>query len=121
MLTDETTAYLRTEHPVASELALAVRDVVLTAEPDLTERVWAGWDGIGFHHPDGGYVCAIFPRRDGSVRLLFEHGHHLADPAGLLEGGGSQTRHVTLRALDVDVTPLVELVRDAVAERLFRR
>jgi hypothetical protein len=23
-------------------------------EPDLTERVYRGWDGIGFRHPDAG-------------------------------------------------------------------
>jgi hypothetical protein len=97
MLTDDTTAYLRSAHPGASELALGVREIVLTAEPDLREHVWAGWDGVGFDHPQAGDVCALFPQRDGSVLLAFEHGER-----------------VTLRALDVDVTPLVRLVRGAV-------
>ena len=64
---------------------------MLAGDPDLTERVYLGWDGIGFRHPDGGYVCAIYPR-GGEVRLLFEHGARLEDRAGLLEGHGTQTR-----------------------------
>jgi hypothetical protein len=54
--------------------------------------------------------------------LLFEHGVRLDDPEGLLEGEGNQTRHVTVRAADDPLAKkLGHLVRDAVAERLFRR
>ena len=71
--------------------------------------------------PDGGYVCAILP--DGEeVRLLFEHGARLDDRDGLLEGDGVQTRHLTMRARDPALAAAIgRLVRDAVAERLFRR
>jgi hypothetical protein len=113
--------FLRARHPRERELALWVRALVLDAEPELVEHVYPGWDGIGFRHPDAGYVCAIYPRQ-GEVRLLFEHGTRLDDPEGLLEGEGSQTRHVTLRAADERLRePLTALVHDAVAERLFRR
>ena len=112
--------FLAAEHPGELDLALWVRELVLEAEPDLTERVYRGWDGIGFRHPDAGYVCAIYPR-DGEVRLLFEHGTRLDDPAGLLEGDGTQTRHVTLRRPDDALRePLTALVHDAIAARLFR-
>jgi hypothetical protein len=118
---DATRDFLSERHPEEHELALWVREVILGAEPDLTERVYPGWDGIGFRHPDAGYVCAIYPR-DGAVRLLFEHGRRLDDPSGLLEGQGAQTRHVVVRARDADLArDLAELVSDAVAERLFRR
>jgi hypothetical protein len=113
--------FLRSRHPQALELGLWLRALVLEAESDLAERVYPGWDGIGFRHADAGYVCAIYPR-EGEVRLLFEHGARLDDPDGLLEGHGSQTRHVTLQAPDEQLrAPLASLVRDAVAERLFRR
>lgn len=116
-----TRAYLRERHPDVLELALWARALVLAAEPDLTERVYPGWDGIGFRHPEAGYVCAVFPQPD-TVRLLFEHGVRLDDPAGVLEGDGAQTRHVTVAAADDALAPiLAQLVRDAVAERLFRR
>jgi hypothetical protein len=114
-----TREFLAERHPEALELALWLREAVLAAEPDLVERVYRGWDGIGFRHPDAGYLCAP---RAGDVRLLFEHGTRLHDPEGLLEGEGTQTRYVTVRANDKRLAELFgALVRDAVAERLFRR
>ncbi len=113
--------FLADRHPEARELALWLRDLVLEAEPDLAERVYPGWDGIGYRHPDAGYVCGIFPRDDG-VRLLFEHGARLDDPGGLLEGEGSQTRHAVVRAPDPHLAKqLARLVHEAVAQRLFGR
>ena len=94
---------------------------VLAAEPDLAERVYRGWGGIGFRHPDAGYVCGIFPA-GGEVRLLFEHGARLDDRDGLLEGEGSQTRYVRVRTPDDGLrAAIARYVEDAVAERLFRR
>jgi hypothetical protein len=75
-----------------------VRELVLASESDLTERVYLGWDGIGFRHPVAGYVCAIYPReKEQEVRLLFEHGARLEDPERLLEGDGAQTRFIRVR------------------------
>jgi hypothetical protein len=77
----------------AADPALWVREAVLAGEPDLTERVYRGWHGIGFWYPDAGYVRTIYPReQEQAVRLLFEHGVRLDDPEGLLEGAGTQTR-----------------------------
>jgi hypothetical protein len=112
--------FLAERHPETLDLALWVREAVLDAEPDLTERVYRGWDGIGFRHPDGGYVCAIYPQAD-EVRLLFEHGQRLEDPDGLLEGDGRQTRHIAVREADARLRErLGRYVTAAVAERLLR-
>src|SRR5688572_13820156 len=88
--------YLEQSHPQVFDLVLWVRRAVLDAEPDLTERVYRGWDGLGYRHPDAGYVCAIYPRAD-EVQLLFEHGVRLDDPHGILEGTGTQTRFIPVR------------------------
>ena len=58
-------------------------------------------------HPGGQRIelrrCATFafvaPMAD-HVRLGFEHGYALPDPAGLLEGEGGRVRHVVLRTVD---------------------
>ena len=115
--------FLRDSHPGLAVLALWVREAVLAGEPDLTERVYVGWDGIGFRHPDAGYVCAIFPReQEQEVRLLFEHGVRLEDREGLLEGAGTQTRFIRVRERDDRLAAVIgRYVHDAVAERLFRR
>ena len=115
--------FLRDSHPGLAVLALWVREAVLAGEPDLTERVYHGWDGIGFRHPDAGYVCAIYPReQEQEVRLLFEHGVRLEDREGLLEGAGTQTRFIRVRERDDRLAAVIgRYVHDAVAERLFRR
>jgi hypothetical protein len=116
-----TREFLAKRHAEALELALWVRRAVLAAEPDLSELVYRGSNGIGFRHPGAGYVCAIYPRA-AEVRRLFEHGVRLDDPDRLLEGEGTQTRYVTVRAAEDRLAErLGHFVRDAVAERLFRR
>ena len=119
---DAAKEFLRNRHPEALDLALWLRATVHAAEPNLTERVYLGWDGIGFRHPDAGYLCAIYPQPDGHVRLLFEHGIRLDDRDALLEGDGTQTRYVTIRDPSDELAAAIgRYVEDAVAERLFRR
>jgi hypothetical protein len=115
--------FLMASHPGLADLALWVREAVLAGEPELTERVYLGWDGIGFRHPDGGYVCAIYPRQqEQEVRLLFEHGVRLHDREHLLEGAGTQTRFIRVRERNDRLAAAIgRYVQDAVAERLFRR
>lgn len=92
-------------------LAHQLRRVVGAAAPESTEHGYPGWRGIGYRHPVAGYFCGIFPLA-GEVRLFFEYGRQLPDPGGLLEGDGSQTRYVPLRAIDAiveqQITALVE-------------
>jgi hypothetical protein len=118
---EEVQDFLVESHPGLADLALWVREAVLAGEPDLTERVYRGWDGIGFRHPDAGYVCAIYPREQ-EVRLLFEHGVRLTDDEGLLEGAGSQTRFIRVRERNDRLAAAIgRYVHAAVAQRLFQR
>ena len=112
---DEVRGYLRETHPEQAELALWVRDVVLRADPELSERVYRGWQGIGYHHPEAGYVCAIFPAAAG-LRLGFEHGASLPDPDGRLRGEGSQVRYLPIAAPD---DALAGFVHEAIVRRLL--
>jgi hypothetical protein len=73
-----------------------LRGVVLGALPDVGERVYRGWHGFGYHHPEAGYVCAVFPRA-GDALLAFERGVLLDDPHGLLQGDGRTVRWVHVR------------------------
>ena len=96
------------------DLALQLRELILSVMPDATERVYHGWHGIGFYHPAAGYVCAIFPAAD-HVRVGFEHGHLLSDPEGVFDSGGSQVHYVTVDALTPEFSMhLGELVDQAV-------
>jgi hypothetical protein len=118
---DDVLAYIREHHRSLYELTAWTRGVVLKAEADFTERVYRGWQGIGFHHPEAGYVCAIYPR-DDHVDLLFEHGASLADPDGLLAGEGAQTRFYRVAARHQPTAAAIRmLVQQAVAQRLLSR
>jgi hypothetical protein len=91
---------------------------VLAADPDLSERLYPGWRGVGYRHPEAGYVCGLFPQPDGELRLLFEHGATIADPEGVLEGPGTQTRYIIARELDP--TLVARYVQQAIAQQLLR-
>lgn len=92
--------------PPVQALAEHLRALILDAEPRLIEKAYAGWHGIGYTHPQAGYVCAIFPH-ENSVKLGFEHGASLHDPDGRLRQGaskGKQVRYYEIHSLD-DIDP----------------
>jgi len=116
----EVLAYLQEEHASNFELAVWTRAAVLAADPDLVERVYRGWRGVGFHHPEAGYVCAVYPR-DERIDLLFEHGASLVDPEARLIGEGTQTRTLSVTSADGSTAAAIEaLIQQAIAQRLLR-
>ncbi len=103
--------------PDVEALGQRLRAFVHGLLPEAVERAYPGWHGIGYRHPQAGYVVGLFPH-EGSVRLLFEHGVHLPDPEGILTGDGSQTRYVELAEWDEAMVPALEdLVAAAVELR----
>ncbi len=108
-------AALLAEHsPEVVAAAEWLRAVVLGALPDAGERVYRGWHGFGYHHPEAGYVCAVFPRA-GDALLAFERGVLLDDPHGLLRGDGRTVRWVQVTTPgDPPADQLVELIDAAV-------
>jgi hypothetical protein len=117
-------ALLSGESPAVAELVRRLRTVVRNSHPDLREQVNASWHGLAFHHPRGGYVVALFPRR-GGVNVGFEHGADLPDPHGRLLGRG-RTRDVRVEVgagpdeedIVVDYLDLaVDLAIDRAADR----
>ncbi|HCT78514.1 MAG TPA: hypothetical protein DGG94_07945 [Micromonosporaceae bacterium] len=66
-------------------LARRLRKAALAALPDLTERFYPGWQGLGLKHPAAGLIATIFAR-EADVVVYLERGASLPDPDGLLEG-----------------------------------
>lgn len=79
-------------------LSEAGRRQIKELVPNVREKAYGGWRGLGYHHPKNGYFCAIFPQTD-HIRLYFEHGVDLHDPDHLLEGDGKQVRYAVIRRL----------------------
>lgn len=103
--------------PPVLAIVAALRPLARQAEPGLSEAGYPGWRCIAYRHPSAGYVCAIFPMA-AAARLPFEHGVELADPLGILEGKGRQTRYLEFHgAADVAAKAAIVtlLVRAAVA------
>jgi len=95
------------------ELTEVLRGVVRSALPMATEKINAGWHGLGYHDPEAGYVAGIFPG-DDSVKLGLEHGVGLPDPEDLLEGDGDQVRYVILDTWDPALRePIIDLLHAA--------
>jgi hypothetical protein len=102
--------------PDIQALADQLRQLIKQTIPNLKEAVYPGWRLIGYREVDGRrsrYFCYIAPLAD-RVQLGFEYGVHLSDPAGLLEGRGSQVRYVTVRtADDVRAAEIAALIGEA--------
>ena len=76
----------------------------------MDEAVYTGWHLIGYRVREGRrsrYFCFVAPFED-RIGLGFEYGVLLTNDAGLLEGGGTQVRYVTIhRVEDIRESPRV--------------
>ncbi len=101
--------------PPVRRLIEAARRRVLAAVPGATERLRAGWGIIGYDAP--AYFAYLAPMKD-HVRIGFERGAVLEDPGGLLQGTGTQVRHVEVRsATELRGPALAALLRQAAGLR----
>ena len=84
--------------------------------PELTEAVAPGWKLISYRVEglrSSRYFCFLSPMED-HVRLGFEYGRWLSDPAQLLQGKGTQVRYVVIRnENELRVKVLQQLIAEA--------
>jgi hypothetical protein len=105
----------RYENPQKT-LVMAVRDVVLGADPRVTECI--KWQAPTFTYR--GNIASFFPKSKKHVALMFHTGAALPDPHGILEGDGETSR--SLKIIDHDdlvakTSALQGLVRSWVVQR----
>lgn len=93
------------------DLALALREFLLGAAPELREAIkWGAPCYAGRR-----LVCALAVHRD-HTNLVFYRGASLRDPRHLLEGAGKSMRHVKpYTVADVRPSRLRPLLREALA------
>lgn len=75
------------DHPLILPIR-AVRDVILAADPRMTETV--KWSSPTFMYK--GNLASINVRAKKLVSVLFHEGAGIPDPSGLLEGDGDHAR-----------------------------
>ena len=99
--------------PEVHALAQRLRQLVRETVPEAAEVANPGWHSLGYHHPEAGYFCGIFPQED-KVKLGFEFGALLPDPDGVLEVVGKQLRYLVLeQGAAVSESAIKKLLIDA--------
>jgi len=97
------TDFLKPYDRAVRELALALRDVVLSELAPCHENIYDAYNAVAVGYgtsdrlKDGIAHIAVYARH---VNLGFNEGAILPDPDGLLIGKGSQVRHLTVRTPD---------------------
>ena len=106
------------------QLAQQLRQLLQTLLPAAVERAYPGWRGIGYRHPQAGYLCAIF-LHPHQVKLGLEHGAQLPDPHHILKPGptaGKQVRYLEINnPQDLDREQIAQLLTAALDLQLSRR
>lgn len=117
MIPQDVTDLLAAYPPEVRDIALRLRDVVVTRAPQAIEQVDrpARLLGYGLAPTYAATICVIMPLKAG-VNLGFPRGVELPDPTGLLAGTGKRARHVRLSAAEqVDAPALHALIDAAIA------
>jgi Domain of unknown function (DU1801) len=110
--------FLAPYNPIIQKLALEARAYLLSIEPRATETIYDAYNAVSTGYSFTGRLkecychVAVYPKH---VNLGFNRGADLADPKKILQGAGSQVRHITIRDKSDLASPYVKsLVRAAI-------
>jgi hypothetical protein len=111
--------FLEAYHRHISDLALALREIILEEAPDASESIYqvytvAIW--FGFSEKMKDMFCYIATNA-GHVNLGFPRGASLADPNRVLEGEGKTMRHIKFASLRDVERPFVRRYIQAAMEQ----
>jgi hypothetical protein len=105
-----------------SDLALALREVILEEVPDASESIYQGYTvaiWFGFSGKMKDMFCYI-ATNSGHVNLGFPRGGSLPDPSRVLEGPGKTSRHIKFRSRRDVERPFVRRYIQAATEQVAR-
>ena len=117
---DEYLASLAAFEPRITELAVALRAIVVEEAPEAYELIYdvvsavaAGFTFTG--QPNDSFIHLV--AYSGWVHLGFNKGSELTDPARILRGEGKSIRHIRISSLaDIERTFVRRYVQEAVAQ-----
>lgn len=118
--TDEYLGFLAAYEPRITEIALAVRALVLEEAPDAVELLYDAYNAVAAGYsftgrPSDGFIhIAAYAKW---VNLGFNFGSQLTDPRKVLRGEGKWIRHLRMTSPEDVARPGVrEFVREAAAK-----
>ena len=110
--------FLRPYGPAITELALAVRRLVMGEARGAVELIYDAYNAVAAGYSFTGRpsdACLHVAVYANWVNLGFNHGAHLPDPGGRLKGSGNQVRHIRISSQEDLRDPAIRtLVRTAV-------
>jgi len=113
----ELRSFLEGFDPVARELVMAVRGLVLDVFPDAIETAEGKEIGYGFDRGYKGLVFALSLKK-GGLNIGVAEGASLEDPDNLLRGTGKRHRHVpVVNTSDLSNPALRRLLERALESR----
>ena len=111
--------FLSAYDPPITEIALAVRKLVLEEAPGATELIYDAYNAVSAGYSFTGRPSDAFihiAAYAGWVNLGFNRGSQLDDPRGLLRGQGRWVRHVRISTpADLNEPAIRSFVKAAVA------
>jgi hypothetical protein len=98
-----------------SSLGLQLRDYLFSEMKGINETVDIPANMLAYSYGPGykGMVCTIIPSKKG-IKLGFNRGTELPDPAGLLTGSGKLHKYVEIKSGDIQRPELKKLLEEAV-------
>jgi len=104
-------AFLNNYPPEVAALALDLRVLLLDRLPGVEEVVDLPAKMVAYAYGQRytDMICTIIPSKKG-VKLGFNKGPELPDPAGLLEGAGKLSRYVQMSPQRMGSAALLQLV-----------
>ncbi len=111
---DEVKDFLAEYSPAVEEIALSLRNLILSVIPEAQETADRSGRVIGYGRGSGykGLICTIILSKTG-VKLGMVGGADLPDPKGLLEGAGKKHRYVQLQTVtDLKKPGLKQLLKE---------
>ncbi len=109
--------FLSQYDPEVYGLAMKLREMLHKNLPDIIEQVDIPARMIGYCYSQKytDLICALFPSKKG-LKLSFNRGTQLPDPANLLEGSGKISRYVVIKTDDqIHAPELKVLISEALA------
>ncbi len=109
------TKFLLPLSPGIQTIVIGLRHLIQSNFPEVAEQVDLPANilayGYGAEHTS--LICALTPYSD-HVKLMFSMGSQISDPAGILKGGGKNTRHVEISSMaEIKRPALRSLLRSA--------
>lgn len=103
--------------PEIRDLAEQLRKIIRKSVPEAVEVAYPVWHGIGYRHPEAGYLGGIFPMKN-CVKLGFEWGAFFPDPKKELQGTGGRVRYLVFkRKKDVKIPTIRKFLRYATSHQ----